>query len=433
MGTELIMSKKERDRKAMLEAVKQGYIDLKAASERLGVSYRQVKRLWSRYKRSGDLGLIHQNRGRKSNRAYSAELKSQVLAYYQSKLETFGPTFASEKLTDAGFKIDHETLRRWLVKAGLWHTLPRRYPHRKRRERRPRFGDLVQFDGSFHDWFGNGKKYCLMNMVDDATGRTYSQLFDEETTEAAMRTLIDWIKLYGVPKALYTDKRNVYVLGREASLEESLSNITPLSAFGKSCDNLDITIITAHSPQAKGRVERSNGTYQDRFIKELKFQGITSVEEANKLLRESFCEGLNERFACPPKEKRNGHRKLKKSERLEEIFCWEELRQLQNDWTIRFDNRFYQIAKQRRTSLKPKTKLVIKTYLDGQLDISYKGKKLDFELIPQRSREAKKLKTPKCRGKVITKPEKEKATPHQRYRKWFVKDKEEYERIRDGI
>lgn len=370
----------------MLEVVKQGHISLSEASERLGISYRHGKRLWKAYQGHGDLGLIHKSRGRPSNRGHDEAFKASVLSYYEAKLGGFGPTFASEKLADATLAIDHETLRRWLVQAQLWSARPRRHPYRKRRERRACFGELVQFDGSFHDWFGNGKKYCLMNMVDDATGVTYAQLFDEETTEAAMRTLGDWIDRYGVPQALYTDKRNVYVTGREPTLTEQLAGEDPLSAFGLACKKLGITVIRAHSPQAKGRVERSNGTYQDRLIKELRFQNIKTVDSANELLRNAFCQGLNDRFACAPKSNQDGHRKLKKRENLYEIFCWEEERQLQNDWTVRFKNTYYQIDKaaRQRRSLKPKIKLLIRVHLDNDITILYKNKALAYQKITER-------------------------------------------------
>ena len=185
----LLMNSRERERKAMLVAVAQGYINLTETSKRLCLSYRQCKRLWKRYCAEGDKGLIHGSRGKPSNRSSSSRLKQEVLRYYESQLMGFGPTLASEKLALAGYTVDHETLRRWLGEASLWKSHQRKSPYRKQRERRHCFGELVQLDGSFHDWFEDGNKHCLMNMVDDATSATQALLFDEETTEAALRIL----------------------------------------------------------------------------------------------------------------------------------------------------------------------------------------------------------------------------------------------------
>ncbi|MBS0351154.1 MAG: DDE-type integrase/transposase/recombinase [Proteobacteria bacterium] len=172
-------------------------------------------------------------------------------------------------------------------------------PHHCQQERRHRFGELVQMDGSHHSWIGT-EKSCLMNMVDDATGLTLARLFPEETTEGAMRTLWNWIDLYGIPQALYVDRKTVYVTSREPTIEEELAGESPLTAFGKACQKLGITLIKAWSPQAKGRVERSHAVYQDRLFKELKLQQIQNLSEANHLLTKDFCEELNQRFHLIP-------------------------------------------------------------------------------------------------------------------------------------
>lgn len=227
-------------------------------------------------------------------------------------------------------------------------------------------------------------------MVDDATSATQALLFDEETTEAALRILWHWIDLYGVPQALYTDKRIVYVTSREPTIEEQLAGKKPLTAFGLACKKLGIDIITAHSPQAKGRVERSNAVYQVRLVKELRFQKIKTRKEANRLLKNEFCQQLNDKFACEPAKRKNGHRKLKNSEHLYHILCWEEKRKLNNDWTIRFKNQFYQIDKSHTRLIKPKMKLTVRTYLDKEIAILYKEKTLKFQPIAHRPDKPKK-------------------------------------------
>ncbi len=289
----LLMSKKERERKALLEMVKMKKITLIDASTRMGISYRQSIRIYKRYNLQGDIGLLHKNRGKSSNKKLPDQTKKQIIDYYIHYLEGFGPTFAAEKLKAVDYEIDHETLRLLLIKEGLWKKIRKRKQYRSKRERKKYFGELVQMDGSHHDWFSNDTEDCLMNMVDDATTITYSKLFEEETTKAAMLTLWEWIEKYGIPLALYTDKFNVYIVNIKTKLEGEVQ----LTAFAKACKKLDIKIITANSPQAKGRVERNNGVYQDRFVKELKFQKIKDRKNANKLLQEKFCNELNEKFA----------------------------------------------------------------------------------------------------------------------------------------
>jgi hypothetical protein len=286
--------------------------------------------------------------------------------------DEFGPTLASEKLAGDGLVVDHETLRRWLLASGDWKKRRRRRAHRTRRKRKPHFGELVQMDGSFHNWFGRDRdKACLMNMVDDATG----------ATAAAMRLLWQWIERYGIPVALYTDKRTVYITNREPRIEEQLADEEPMTAFGKACDKLGIAIIAAHSPQAKGRVERSNAVYQDRFLKELSLLRITTIESANKLLANGFTDSLNEKFAREPLSQEDYHRPVPKGVNLADVFSIEEERVVQNDWCIRHNNQHYQITKENTPLPKPKDKIVVRTRLDGSQDLLYRGKPLRYEQL----------------------------------------------------
>ncbi len=269
------MSGKERDRLGVLGWKERSGASLKVAAEAMGVSYRQAKRIWKRYKVHKGAGLVHLGRGRKADRGYGLEMRDKVLRVYGERYRGFGPTLASEKLLEEdGIRLDHETLRRWLMAQGMWERKRKPRRHRQRRERRPCFGDLVQVDGSHHEWFeGRGPKGCLLSMVDDATGITLALMAEEETTEAAMVLLREWIVTYGIPRALYTDRKNVYIVERERRPEEIMAGREPLSAFGKVCRKLGIRIIAARSPQAKGRVERKHGVYQDRWVKELGLKG----------------------------------------------------------------------------------------------------------------------------------------------------------------
>ena len=327
---------------------------IREVSQKLGLSYRQSRRSYKRFREEGDAGLVHRSRGQPSPRAKPAEFRRAVLERYRERYEGFGPTLATEKLAGDGYKLGHETLRRWLMVDGQWSRRRKRGKHRTRRPRREHFGELVQMDGSHHEWFGAGRlRTCLMNMVDDATGATMALMAEQETTEGAMKLLWNWIERYGIPKALYTDKKNVFVTDREPTIEEQLAGEEPMTAFGKACKKLGIEIIRAHSPQAKGRVERSNGVYQDRLVKELRLRGITTVEDANKLLAEGFSEALNAKFEQEPASPTDFHRRVPKRLNLAEVFCCEETRTVQNDWTIRYNNRFYQILKENRPRHKP--------------------------------------------------------------------------------
>ncbi len=389
MEGHLLMSKKERSRKSVFDRVSAGAMTRKAASRMLELSYRQTRRSYKRFVEEGDAGLVHRSRGRASNHAMPAEFRAEVIALYKDNYPGYGPTLASEKLLEDGYEVDHETLRRWLMAAGAWERVRKCAKHRNRREPKEHFGELVQFDGSHHRWFGaDGPQTCLMNMVDDSTGATMALMAEQETTEGAMRLLWAWIKRHGIPKALYTDKKNVFVTDRKPTLDEQLAGKEPRTAFGAACEKLGIEIIAANSPQAKGRVERSHGTYQDRFVKELSLEGVTTIDEANELLAGGFCDALNEKFAREPAESADFHRPVPKGMKLEEVFAFEKTRAVANDWTVRHENVFYQILKGNRPQPQPKDKVIVRTLLDGTVQIVYRDTKLKYKRIDQRPERA---------------------------------------------
>lgn len=384
MDGDLLMSAKERRRKSVFDEVLAGRLTIRAASGRLGLSYRQCLRSYARFRVEGDAGLVHRRRGRPSNRGRPREFRDKVIRRYRERYakDELGPTLAAEKLSAEGLVVDHETLRRWLLASGDWRKRRRHRAHRSRRERRAHRGELVQMDGSFHPWFSQEHDTaCLMNMVDDATGETMALLDEQETTEAAMRLLWHWIDRYGIPVALYTDKRNVYITNREPTVAEQLADEEPKTAFGKACDKLGIAIIAAHSPQAKGRVERSNGVYQDRFVKELSLRGITTIKTANKLLAKGFVDDLNAKFAKPPLHEDDYHRPVPNGIELADVFSIEEERVVQNDWCIRYNNRHYQIEKDNTPLPKPKDKIIVRTRLDRSRDLLYRGKPLRYHAL----------------------------------------------------
>jgi len=412
MERHILMSVKELGRKTWLDRVGDGSMTLRAASEQMGLSYRQALRVYNRYVEEGDGGLTHRSRGRVSNRAYEEGFRDRVVQRYQEcyKCHELGPTMASEKLAGEGLGVDHETLRRWLLKSGDWDRHRDRSPHRRQRERRAHFGELVQMDGSFHAWYGpGGPTHCLMDMVDDATGTKLGLLCDQETTPAAMSSLRLWIERHGIPLALYTDRRTVYITGREPTLEEQLADESPLTAFGKSCKKLGIEIIAAHSPQAKGRVERANGVFQDRFVKELALRGIKSMEEANGFLMNGYLDELNEKFAVDPVSPLDYHRPVPAGLDLDDVFCFEDLRVVQNDWTVRHHNVFYQILRDNRPLPRPKDKVTLRTHLDGRVVLLFKDKPLRHtELTPRQYADTRDVRpdkqTPDENTRAQTKP-----------------------------
>jgi hypothetical protein len=358
-------------------------VTLKIAALRLGVTYRQLRRIWKRFQDEGDPGLIHRGRGRPSNRSKPASLRQRAIRRYRERYEGFGPTLACEKLAEEGVVLDHETLRRWLIEERLWAGPKVRVRHRAYRERKARFGEMLQLDGSQHRWFGRHEpEACLMNMVDDATGTTLSLMTESETLEGAMRLLWQWIERYGVPVALYTDRHTIYRAFRQPTLQEDLAGEEPLSSFGRACKKLGIAILTAHSPQAKGRVERKHGVFQDRFLKELALQNITTIAAANALLQDGFLEDLNRRFAVPPADPADAHRHLAKGENLAAILCREKSRTVSNDFTVRFEKRWYQITRDNHSLPKPRFRVIVRTLLDGTMELWLDGRRLAFEAIP---------------------------------------------------
>ena len=382
MEGHLVMSEKERRRKVEFEGVREGRLTIKEAAERIGLSYRQCRRSYKRFHEEGDVGLVHRRRGRRSNRAKPQAFKEAVLLQYRERYAGFGPVLTMEKLAEEGYEVARETLRTWLLEGGLWQERRKRARHRQQRERKGHFGELVQMDGSLHPWFGDGTPpRCLMDMVDDATGRSVALMGEQETTELAMKTLWRWCERYGIPTALYTDRKNVFVTDREPTIEEQLAGDEALTEFGKACRKLGIEIITARSPQAKGRVERKHAVYQDRFIKELWLKRITTITEANELLQDGFVDMLNHKFARLPRSQTDFHRPVDGGCDLREIFCFENTRVVANDWTVRCENRFYQILKHNDPLPRPRQKVTVRRLLDCEIQLLYRDKKLAFKEI----------------------------------------------------
>jgi hypothetical protein len=295
--------------------------------------------------------------------------------------ERFGPTLAAEHLaSEDGVTVDHETLRRWMLAAGLWSRGRKRSRHRRRRERMAHFGELVQLDGSFHSWFEDrGPTSCLLTMVDDATGRSLGQFGAQETIWAAVGVLRAWIEQYGIPRALYTDWKNVYA--RRPNQAERDSGAEPLTQFGRMCATLGIQIIPASSPQAKGRIERHHGTHQDRLVKKLRRKGLADIAAANAFLGAEYWADHNHRFTQAPASADDFHVAVPRSVRLSQVFRLEETRTVSNDWVVRYANRWLQLERQ---SGRPPARSTVLVYeaIDGQLEIRYRDRVLRWTDVP---------------------------------------------------
>jgi len=394
----IAMSARERRRMTLMTRVLGCLLKLSVAAEMMRVSYRQAKRILRRYRQEGDAGLVHKGRGKSSNRKRSVVERKRAVALYDAKYPGFGPLLASEHLaTDHGLVIDHETLRRWLMAAGSWKPQHKREAHRAARERRPRRGDLVQIDGSEHDWFeGRGPRPVLMVMIDDATNTTLARFYPAEDTAAAYDIFERYVRLYGLPAALYPDLDSIYVCTREAHLEEELANLGPETQFARAMRELGVDLIPAYSPQAKGRVERRHGLFQDRLVKEMRLRGIRTIEAANAYLDEIFLALVNERFTVKPSDPANGHRARPSDAKLALVLTWQESRSVAKDWTIRWRNRRFQIDARHSALGLPGRRVMVIERRNGTLAILHNKRLLTFRDAPPPALPSKRSVTPQA-------------------------------------
>src|SRR3990172_2915226 len=288
----------------------------------LGLSERQVRRLVRSVRDKGDRGIIHGSRGRRSNRRLGDEVREKVLLLYKTTYADFGPTLATEKLLERdGIKISDETLRGWLLGAGIWQKRRKRSPHRRWRERRECFGEMVQMDGSHHDWLeGRGSELVLMAYIDDATSTTYARFYDYEGTMPAMDSFQRYVHKYGLPMSVYLDRHTTYKSPKKLTEWEKIEDIAPLSQFERALKELGVELIHALSPQAKGRIERLFGVLQDRLVKEMRLREIKTKEEANEFLEE-YLPGYNERFRVCPANEADAHVRLPGAFDLDRYLC----------------------------------------------------------------------------------------------------------------
>lgn len=400
-GQDIIMaSQRELKRLHIIQKVLEGGITQRDASEVLILSDRQIRRLVKRVKIEGEKGLIHRSRGRPSNRRISQKIKEKVLKLYRTQYEGFGPTLAAEKLGERdSIAINDETLRVWLIESGDWKKSRKRRAYRQWRERKQYRGEMIQMDGSHHDWFeGRGPQCVFMGYIDDATGTVFGRFYPYEGTMPAMDSFRRYIKRYGLPMSIYLDKHTTYKSPSKPSFEDEVNGTKPLSEFERALKELGVQVIHANSPQAKGRIERCFGTLQDRLVKEMRLQGIQDTEEANRFLA-YYLPIYNRRFPVKPLGKDNLHRKIPKGLNLDSIFCMKTERALRNDFTVAHNKKLYQIEEKIRAS-----KVVVQDRLDGSVVITYKEIPLTFREITTRPVKEKKQPLPFVHRKTSTPP-----------------------------
>jgi hypothetical protein len=381
---ELRMSRKERDRMKVVEALGEGRLRQVEAARRLRLCERQVRRILVRYRAEGDAGLVHRGRGRPSNRRLPETLRRRVMDRVVRQYRDFGPTLAAEKLQEReGLLVSRETLRGWMVAEGLWK------PRRPRREvhlwrpRRSSFGELVQMDTSEHAWFeGRGQSEpVLVSMIDDATGRQVKRFFASDTTEANLQVLGLWLRRHGRMLALYADRDSIFRVNRPPSAEEALQGRQAVTQFGRALRDLGIAYIPAGSPQAKGRVERSFQTDQDRLVKELRLRGIADIASANAYLEAEYVPMLNRRFTVAAASTVDAHRPLNGHD-LGAILSVQTLRTVAKDYTVRHGGRRYQIQRRSITGGLRSGRVIVEERVDGTLRLRFRGRYLRFHEVP---------------------------------------------------
>lgn len=383
----LTMSKNEITRLEVMQRLKDKRLTQKEAARLLGLSTRQIKRLWRAYRKHGAQGLVSRRRGKASNNRLDAGVVQQALDLIQEKYADFGPTLAHEKLSEVHhLTLSRESVRRIMIEEGIWKAKRAKRPStHPMRERRACFGELVQIDGSEHAWFEErGPKCTLLVYIDDATGQLGELWFvPTETFWGYCEATRHYVGRYGKPLAFYSDKHGIFRVNQA----RPLGTTSGLTQFGRAMQALDIQIICANTPQAKGRIERVNQTLQDRLVKELRLRGISDIEAGNAFLPE-FREDFNRRFAVVPRSSHDAHRPLRETDNLDLILTHQETRTLSKNLTVQFYHRIYQIQSNRPDYALRNAQVTVCENAQGEVTILYQNKPLAYTLYHQAPRQA---------------------------------------------
>jgi transposase len=387
----LYMNARERRRLEIFSRVQEQGLSVAKAADLLGLSERQARRLWKRYRQRGDGALVHGLRGKAGN-AGQGVLRQRVLGVYRKKYLTFTAAHAADMLgRHEKLRVPRTTLWRWLKGEGLIVQTRRVQPHRRRRPRKACVGELVQMDGSTHRWFGPAHPQAvLFVMIDDASSRVYARFYETEDTTAAFDLFGRYARRYGLPLALYVDFDSIYMVNDEAAKEQArqAGRPAPVTQFGRAMRELDVRIIGAGSPQAKGRVERVNRTFQDRLVKELMMLNIHTIAQANAYLDEHFLEALNALIQCVPASGTNVHRPIPRGLKLADVLCFKETRVAGQDWCVRFANRILQIHPRHRALALARKAVEVWIRPAGTLELVYRRQRLAFEEVAGRPAKA---------------------------------------------
>jgi hypothetical protein len=416
----LTMSQKELKRLHVIHKVIEGSLTQVRAGEIISLSERQIRRIVKRIEAEGAKGIQHRSRGERSNRKTPKKLVERVRHLYQAKYQGFGPTLTAEKLSELeGITVSKESVRTWLMESGQWQKRRKVRTHRHWRDRKNCFGEMLQLDGSHHDWFeGRRPKCVLMAYIDDATSRVYGRFYEYEGTIPAMDSFKRYIRKYGIPMSVYMDKHTTYKSTAEPSIEDEINGTAPLSEFGRALTELEVEIIHAHSPQAKGRIERLFKTLQDRLVKEMTLRGINTIEEANRYL-DTYLSVHNKRFAVRAKEQDNLHREIPQGLPLDKVLCIRTVRTLRNDFTIAHNGNLYQVE----SSVRAK-EVTVEERVNGSMLITLNGVRLEFRQITER---------PEKQQKPAAKPRRSSAHPPSANHPWIKSNGRLFRKMRGQV
>jgi transposase-like protein len=376
------MNQAERDRLDALKRAKKKLIKQKQAAEEIGVTERQVRRLLRKLRRKGDRGVLHELRGRVSNRKLPAETEQRAITVLSDPVyQGFGPTLAAEYLRKRHqITVSKETVRRWMTKAGLWRVNRRRVVEvHQWRSRRSRCGELVQWDTSDHDWLeGRGERIYLISMIDDATSRLLARFVPHDSSEENRRLLRSYLEQFGRPLAFYTDKAGMFQAAVKTKRQEQREGRDrpqmPPTQIERALRELNVVWIPAHSPQAKGRVERQFSTAQDRLVKGMRVAGVSTIEEANRYLEKEYLPWWNQTLTVKPADAADAHRPLGKEHDLAAILSHVEQRQVTNDYTVRYSGKVYQIDRENILVGMRKALVRVEERLDGTIAVRFQNR-----------------------------------------------------------
>jgi len=388
---QIVMSRKELDRVELIVSVVSGDLSQGEAASLMNLSPRQVRRLVRRFERSGAEGLAHRSRGKPSNRGIAESVRAEVVEFMKdAQFEDYGPTLLSEAVAEErGIIISRETMRQWMIAENRWTPRKAKVHHRQWRERKACYGQMVQMDTSIHDWLeGRGDTVVLIAIIDDATSDLFCRFFPTDSTATNMTLLRDYIRRHGRPRSLYVDKASHFMTSRPATPDEQRAGKQAQTQIQRALEELDIEHITAHSPQAKGRVERLFKTLQDRLVKGMRRAQITTLEQANDYLEKVFLPMWKHRFTCEPREAANAHCSHK-GFNLNAIFSRQDVRHVADDYTFSLNGQRFQIQKRSIRAGLRRSKVIIEQRLDGSFRVRWRGRYLRVTPLPEHEAKTK--------------------------------------------